>query len=102
MANLTFASTGLAQSPEPDRYLDQCLAKISSRCAMYAMAEMYRHGSPKQNRCCLEIYHMGQICLNLVTRHMIEALVPKLEAAQKQDLVDKATQIWYLYVPLER
>ncbi|KAF3559870.1 hypothetical protein F2Q69_00014974 [Brassica cretica] len=100
MAAFASASTGLAQSPEPDRYLNQCLGKISSRCAMFATAEMYHHGPLKQNGCCLEIYHMGQICLNIVTRHVIEALVPKLEATQKQVLIEKATQIWYLCVPV--
>ncbi|KAF8080221.1 hypothetical protein N665_0964s0002 [Sinapis alba] len=100
MTAFTSASASLTQSPEPDRFLNQCIAKISSRCAMYVTAEMYHHGPLKQNGCCLEIYHMGQICLNIVTRHVIEAFVPKLEASQKQDLIDKATQIWYLCVPV--
>ncbi|KAG2325633.1 hypothetical protein Bca52824_008361 [Brassica carinata] len=100
MTAFTSASTSLAQSPEPDNYLNHCIAKISSRCAMYATAEMYHHGLLKQNGCCLEIYHMGQICLNIVTRHVIEALVPKLGATQKQYFIDKATQIWYLCVPV--
>ncbi|KAJ0245835.1 hypothetical protein HA466_0182410 [Hirschfeldia incana] len=63
IAAFAFASTGLAQSPESDRYLNHCIAKISSR-------------------------------------HVIEALVPKHEATQKQDLIDNATQIWYLCVPV--
>ncbi|CAH8354592.1 unnamed protein product [Eruca vesicaria subsp. sativa] len=96
----TSTATGLGQYPESDRLVDQCMAKISSRCAIYTTAEMYGHGPLKQNGCCQEIYYMGQFCLNLVTRHVIEALVPKLEGVQKQDIIEKSTQIWYLCVPV--
>lgn len=45
----TSTATGLAQSPESDRLVDQCISKISSRCAMYVTAEMYVHG-PLKNK----------------------------------------------------
>ncbi|ESQ44423.1 hypothetical protein EUTSA_v10006438mg [Eutrema salsugineum] len=100
MAALASAATGLAQSPEPDRIVNQCMARISSKCAVYATAEMYRHGQLKENGCCLEIYHMGQSCLNIVTKHLIETLVPKLQGVEKQDFIEKSTQVWYLCVPV--
>ncbi|CAN8254461.1 unnamed protein product [Cochlearia groenlandica] len=101
MATLASAATGLAQSPGQDPLVNQCMAKISSRCAMYATVEMFRHGPLfKQYGCCQEIYHMGHFCLNIVTKHVMETLVPKLEDVQKQQLIDKSTQIWYLCVPV--
>ncbi|EOA25918.1 hypothetical protein CARUB_v10019298mg [Capsella rubella] len=94
------ATTGVVQPPESDHLVNRCMAKVSSRCAMYVTAEMYNHlhGPLKQNGCCLEVYHMGRVCLHIVTRHVIETLMPKLEGVEKQDSLEKSTQIWYLCV----
>ncbi|EOA32555.1 hypothetical protein CARUB_v10015845mg [Capsella rubella] len=102
MATLASAATGLVQPPISDEYLvNQCMAKVSSRCAMYVTAEMYNHGpSLKQNGCCLEVYHMGRICLHIVTKHVMETLVPDLEGVKKQDSLEKSTQLWYFCVPV--
>lgn len=100
MAALASPATGLAQSPKSDHLVNHCMAKVSSRCAMYVTAEMYSHGPLKQNGCCLEVYHMGRVCLHIVTKHVIETLLPKLEGVQKQNSLEKSTQIWYLCVPV--
>lgn len=101
MAAFASAATGLAQSPEPDHLVNKCMAKISSRCAMYVTAEMYRHGPLKQYGCCLEVYHMGRVCLDIVTKHVSETLVPKHKGVQEQDSIEKSRQIWYLCVPVK-
>ncbi|VVB05900.1 unnamed protein product [Arabis nemorensis] len=100
MAAFASAPTGLAQSPEPDHLVNKCMAKISSRCAMYVTAEMFGRSPLKQYGCCLEIYHMGRVCLDIVTKHVTETLVPKLNGVQQQDSIEKSTQIWYLCVPV--
>ncbi|XP_010516268.1 PREDICTED: uncharacterized protein LOC104791952 [Camelina sativa] len=100
MAALASATTGLVQPPESDHLVNKCMAKISSRCAMYVTAEMYNHGPLKQNGCCLEVYHMGRICLHIMTKHVIGTLIPKVKGHKKQDSLAKSTQIWYLCVPV--
>ncbi|KAG7565936.1 Prolamin-like domain [Arabidopsis suecica] len=100
MAVLVSAATSLAQSPESDHLVNKCMAKLSSRCAMYVTAEMYSHGPLKQHGCCLEVYHMGRVCLNIVTKHVIQTFLPKLGGVRKQDILEKSTQIWYLCVPV--
>ncbi|CAH8268839.1 unnamed protein product [Arabidopsis lyrata] len=98
MAALASAATSLVQSPESDHLVNKCMAKLSSRCAMYVTAEvLYSHGPLKQHGCCLEVYHMGRVCLNIVTKHVIQTFLPKL---RKQDSLEKSTQIWYLCVPV--
>ncbi|CAA7060493.1 unnamed protein product [Microthlaspi erraticum] len=99
MAAFSSAATGLGQSPESDAVVNQCLERMSPRCAMYTTAEMFHHGSLKQSGCCQEIYHMGRMCLNIVTKHVINSLLPKLEDVQKRDLMEKNTILWYLCVP---
>ncbi|CAA0386821.1 unnamed protein product [Arabidopsis thaliana] len=78
MATLASAASGLAQSPESDHLVNKCMAKLSSRCAMYVTDAICTIHGPmrlKHHGCCLEVFHMGRACLKIVTNHIQVAII---------------------------
>ncbi|AEE79544.1 putative Prolamin-like domain-containing protein [Arabidopsis thaliana] len=103
MATLASAASGLAQSPESDHLVNKCMAKLSSRCAMYVTDAICTIHGPmrlKHHGCCLEVFHMGRACLKIVTNHVIQMFLPKFEGVRKQYSLEKSTYIMQLCVPV--